>query len=196
MKADFVDLITEIHARGWTPGTGGNFSFVEQEDPLLLCITPSGLEKGSIRAEDLLTVDDAGVVQGVGKASAETLLHVEIAKAYSARVILHTHTVWNTIASMHGYKFVIEGFEMLKALEGNSTHEHREVVPILGNSQDMFELSAKVRQMAVQHPAAHGFLLKGHGLYTWGKDLHSAQRHLEALEFLFEVALRLGPHSN
>jgi len=33
-------------------------------------------------------------------------------------------------------------------------------------------------------------LVAGHGLYTWGQDLAEARRHLEVLEFLFEVALR------
>jgi len=33
----------------------------------------------------------------------------------------------------------------------------------------------------------HGFLLRRHGLYTWGEDLAQAKRHLEILEFLLEV---------
>jgi methylthioribulose-1-phosphate dehydratase len=41
-----------------------------------------------------------------------------------------------------------------------------------------------------QHPEVHGFLLRGHGLYTWGRDLALARRHLEVLEFLLEVVGR------
>jgi methylthioribulose-1-phosphate dehydratase len=37
------------------------------------------------------------------------------------------------------------------------------------------------------HPHAHGVLLSRHGLYTWGQSVAEARRHLEALEFLFEV---------
>jgi methylthioribulose-1-phosphate dehydratase len=33
----------------------------------------------------------------------------------------------------------------------------------------------------------HAFLVRGHGLYTWGRDLDEARRHVEILEFLFEV---------
>jgi methylthioribulose-1-phosphate dehydratase len=40
------------------------------------------------------------------------------------------------------------------------------------------------------HPDAHGFLIRRHGLYTWGQDLAEAKRHLETLEFLFEAIER------
>jgi methylthioribulose-1-phosphate dehydratase len=37
---------------------------------------------------------------------------------------------------------------------------------------------------------AHGFLIRSHGLYTWGRDLAEANRQLEILEFLLEVTAR------
>jgi methylthioribulose-1-phosphate dehydratase len=42
-----------------------------------------------------------------------------------------------------------------------------------------------------QSPAIHGFLLRGHGLYTWGDDLAQARRHVEILEFLLETTGRM-----
>ncbi len=39
-------------------------------------------------------------------------------------------------------------------------------------------------------PAAHGVLLSRHGLYTWGESVAEERRHLECLEFLFEVVVR------
>ncbi len=39
-------------------------------------------------------------------------------------------------------------------------------------------------------PPFHGFLLARHGLYTWGRDLDEARRHIEIHEFLFEVVTR------
>jgi methylthioribulose-1-phosphate dehydratase len=41
-------------------------------------------------------------------------------------------------------------------------------------------------------PGIHGFVLKEHGLYTWGADLREAKRHVEILEFLMEVLVRSG----
>ena len=76
---------------------------------------------------------------------------------------------------------------MLKGLEGVRTHEHREWLPIVENDQDMARLSVVVRGVLEDHPEAHGFLLRRHGLYTWGNDLPQAVRHVEILEFLLEV---------
>jgi methylthioribulose-1-phosphate dehydratase len=100
-------------------------------------------------------------------------------------------------ADEHGV--AIEGYEMLKGLEGVRTHEHREWLPIIGNSQDMRELAGAIRATLNEHPNAHGVLIHKHGLYSWGRDLGEARRHIEILEFLLEVrgrTLHLGSRGN
>ena len=39
---------------------------------------------------------------------------------------------------------VIEDYEMLKGLDGVTSHDHREVIPILDNDQDMPRLAGEV----------------------------------------------------
>jgi len=180
-----------LHARGWLSGTSGNLSAVVQTEPLLLAMSPSGVDKGELTGEQVLLIDEgARVIDGGRKPSDETLLHLEIVKQRQAGAVLHTHSLWNTIlsdmfADEHGV--AIEGYEMLKGLEGVRTHEHREWLPIIGNSQDMRELAAAIRAVLTEHPNAHGLLLNKHGLYSWGKDLREAKRHIEILEFLLEA---------
>jgi methylthioribulose-1-phosphate dehydratase len=184
-----------FYSRGWVLGTSGNFSVVLSHDPLQLAITASSLPKGGLAARDILRVDDRGTRIGRGSArpSAETLLHVAVARARGAGAILHTHSVWSTIlsgrhASHDGQAgLVIEGFEMLKGLDGVGTHAHREWIPILENDQDMTRLSQGVAETLREHPSAHAFVLRGHGLYTWGRTLADAERHVEILEFLLEA---------
>jgi methylthioribulose-1-phosphate dehydratase len=180
-----------LHARGWLSGTSGNLSAVVQTEPLLLAMSPSGVDKGELTAEQVLLVDDGGrVINGGRKPSDETLLHLEIVKQRQAGAVLHTHSIWNTILSdifADERGVAIEGYEMLKGLEGVRTHEHHEWLPIIGNSQDMRELAATIRAALTEHPNAHGLLLHKHGLYSWGKDLREAKRHIEILEFLLEA---------
>ena len=180
-----------LHARGWLLGTSGNLSAVVQAEPLLLAMSPSGVDKGDLTAEEVLLIDEhAHIVNGAGKPSDETLLHLEIVKARQAGAVLHTHSVWNTIISdlFAGERgFAIEGYEMLKGLAGVHTHEHREWLPIIENSQDMRELAAKISAVLSEQRNAHGFLLHKHGLYTWGESLREARRHIEILEFLIEA---------
>jgi len=181
--------------RGWVLGTSGNFSIVIDRDPLRLAITPSATLKGELTADQILEMDERGepIGAGVARPSTEALLHVEIVRARSAGAVLHTHSISGTLLS-DGYGdsggMAIEGFEMLKGLDGVRTHEHREWLPIVENDQDIPRLATVVRRVLDDHPAAHGFLIRRHGLYTWGADLPQAVRHVETLEFLLEVQLR------
>ncbi len=161
-------------------------------DPFRLLITPTGIDKGKLHVHQLLIVDqNAEVVQGNLRPSAETWLHIPIVEETGADVVLHTHSSWNTLASLTpAPAFQISGFEMLKGLSGVTTHEHRETIPILENSQDIPALSRVLRQTLRDQPEVHAVLLRGHGLYTWGCDIFEAQRHLEVLEFLFELTWR------
>jgi methylthioribulose-1-phosphate dehydratase len=187
---ELIRIGRRFDARGWVLGTSGNFSMVVSRDPLRIAITRSGTHKGELTADDILTIDgEAHVVDGRGTPSAETLLHVEIVKARGAGAVMHTHSVWSTLLSgRHGDAGGLEiaGYEMLKGLDGVSTHEHREWLPILDNDQDMPRLASEVRRVLSANPACHGFLLRRHGLYTWGKTPAGAARHVEILEFLLE----------
>ena len=80
--------------------------------------------------------------------------------------------------------------EMLKGLAGVTSHEHREWIPIVENSQDMEALSGRIREALALHPEAHAVLIRRHGLYTWGRTLSEAERHIEILEFLLEAVGR------
>jgi methylthioribulose-1-phosphate dehydratase len=188
---ELCEAVTFLHSRGWCSGTGGNFSVRVKTEPLRFLISPSGADKGTLVPEGLVLSDKDGVKldDGLGKPSAETLLHAVIYEERGAGSVLHTHSVWNTVLSSEvaAGNMELTGWEMIKGLEGVRTHEHTEIVPTLTNSQDMPTLARRVRAILGVHPEAHGFLLAGHGLYTWGATIAEARRHVEIFEFLFEV---------
>jgi methylthioribulose-1-phosphate dehydratase len=202
-----ADTSHRFYARGWAVGTSGNFSAVASRDPFRLAITASGRDKRTLRdidivivgAEGRLALDDEAYDEygdgpvPKGQPSAETLLHVTIARQRRAGAVLHTHSVWSTILSethAAGRGLPIEGYEMLKGLQGVTTHEHREWIPILENDQDIPRLASVVQATLDEHPDAHALLLRRHGMYTWGDTLADAERHVEILEFLFEAVAR------
>jgi len=199
MRDTFAELAAKLaataksfHARGWLLGTSGNLSAVVQRKPLQLVMSPSGFDKGELTADQLLLIDDQAriVSQHTGKPSDESLLHLKIVQERGAGAVMHTHSVWNTLLSdLYGSAggAEIKGYEMLKGLQGVRTHEHSEWLPIVENSQDMPALAEQVGVTLKQHPEAHAFLLRRHGLYTWGDDVTQAKRHVEILEFLIEV---------
>ena len=207
IETDAVDRLRaigrEFHGRGWSLGTSSNYSVVASREPLELLITVSGKDKSALGRDDFVRVDATGrPVDGSGKkSSAETLLHCLLAELIpSVGAVLHTHSVWSTIlsgADLERGSLRIEGYEMLKGLSEIATHDTVEEVPIFANSQDMVALAEEIRaRFAVAdwtksaRPPFHGFLLARHGLYTWGRDLDEARRHIEIHEFLFEAVAR------
>lgn len=179
--------------RGWSRGTSSNYSVVVERDPVRLLVTASGKDKGRLERSDFVLVDEQGqpTQPDQPKSSAETLLHCVAAENPQVGAVLHTHSVWSTVLSDRfapQQGILIEGYEMLKGLAGVTTHEHSEWLPIFDNTQDIPALAEKVR--AAMHddeqPLAHGYIIRRHGIYTWGKDLAEAFRHIEILEFLLE----------
>ena len=183
-----------LHARGWSLGTSSNYSVILRRDPLQILVTASGKDKGRLTPADFVVVDSAGqrCQMQDPKPSAETLLHCIIAQQPGVGAILHTHSIWGTVLSDRFHEtggFTMTGYEMLKGLAGVTTHEHREVLEVFENTQD---IPALARELAARfadqsHPLRHGFLIRRHGLYTWGADLEEAFRQIEIFEFLFEV---------
>jgi len=186
-----TEVMQGIHKRCWCDGTGGNFSVVQQRHPLQLLMAPSGVDKGEVQADQLIVVDGAGnVVNGEGKASAETALHLRIVEANNAGAVLHTHSVPGTVLSRHYEdkgEVALEGWEMLKGLDSISTHATSINIPVISNSQSMQDLGNAIAPSLTSAPC--GFLVAGHGLYAWGADLEASKRHLEILEFLLNVKL-------
>ena len=190
LAPQIADLARQCYARGWMLGTSGNISSVLQRDPLRLAITASGVHKGVLTPADILEIDRHGkAVGGSGRPSAEASLHLAVARSRGAGAVLHTHSIWSTILSDPATEdgLAIEGYEMLKGLDRVGTHEHCEWLPILDNTQDWAAAVPRVEAILTEQPNAHGFLIRRHGLYTWGRDLPEAKRHVETLEFLFEV---------
>lgn len=199
--ADAQQLATELvatsrafWARGWAAATSGNFSARLGDGTIL--ITASGLDKGTLTEDGLLAIapDGALVAPSQGKPSAETALHLGLYRRYpAAGAVLHVHPPAATTLSMvagAGGEVRLAGWEMLKALSGVGTHEHVEIVPVVDNDQDTQRLAARADERLDRLPGAHAYLIAGHGLYTWGRSVTEARRHVEALEFLFDCELK------
>jgi len=186
-----------FYQREWSVGTSSNYSVVINREPLELLVTASGMDKGQLRRRDFVRVGSDGLPtsEGQPKSSAETMLHVVATRHPEIGAVLHTHSVWGTILSDLFFEqggLQIEGYEMLKGLAGVRTHETSAWVPIFENTQDISSLAERVVAQwdDEQQPIEHGFLIRRHGLYTWGADLDEARRHIEIYEFLFQCIAR------
>jgi methylthioribulose-1-phosphate dehydratase len=189
--AELVECTRELAQRGWTPATSSNFSM--RLDEKHAAITVSGRDKGRLTEADIMVVDLLGkAVATTQRPSAETLLHTHLyARLPEVGCVLHTHSIHQTLASrMYSEQGFIrfEGYELIKAFRGQHTHDTHYDLPIFPNTQDMHELATQVEAKLDQGPL-WGYLINGHGLYAWGRDMMEARRHLEAFEFLITCEL-------
>lgn len=179
-------------SRGWVPATSGNFSTRLNAEQI--AVTVSGQHKGRLTPDGILRVDLNGQPLTTGKKpSAETLLHTALYRRDpTLGAVLHTHSVPATTLSLWCRNaLLLRDYEVLKAFPGVVSHDYEIQVPIFPNDQDMTRLAGVVNQYLDSHLDTYGYLIAGHGFYTWGSSLADACRHVEAFEFLFECELLL-----
>ena len=184
----------KLGAQGLTPATSSNFSM--RLDDAHAAITISGRDKGTLTPNDIMVIDMDGRAVGTsGRPSAETLLHTQIYRRFAdVNAVLHTHSRTQTVASrLFAGAGVIrfDGYELQKAIAGHTSHEQAIELPVFANTQDMPELVERVEAWIRADKPLCGYLIDGHGIYAWGRDMTEAERHIEAFEFLLGCELDL-----
>ena len=190
-RCELVAIGAAFDARGWVPATSGNFSARLANGAI--AITASGRQKGRLAEADIMTVNLAGTALHGGRPSAETALHLQLYRLFpEVGAVLHTHSP-GAVALSRAFPrldaWTIEGHELLKALPGQTTHEARVSLPIVANDQNIAALAEAIEPRLTAAPRPPAYLIRGHGLYAWGRDTAEAERVVEALEWLFAVDL-------
>ena len=191
--AEIIANTRELSALGWTPATSSNFSM--RLDGQYAAVTVSGRDKGKLTEDDIMVVDfDGHAVATEQRPSAETVLHTQLYRRMpDVGCVLHTHSLSQTLASKlySGAGHIrFEEYELIKAFRGQETHETIMDVPVLANNQHLPTLAAQVDVLLDKGPI-WGYLIEGHGMYAWGRDMAEARRHLEAFEFLINCELEM-----
>ena len=186
-----IQLAHHAGARNWVPATSGNFSV--RLDDQFCAVTASGGDKGRLQASGIIRASVDGPAHP--RASAEAPLHYAIYRLFpEAGAVAHVHSQSAVLASLlltHDNHIRIEGLEMLKALRGFQTHEAHLDIRVFDNDQDMNALAIRVATALRNAPSTWGFVLSGHGLYAWGKDVQETLRHLDTFDYLFSLLLKL-----
>jgi methylthioribulose-1-phosphate dehydratase len=189
---EIIAATRELSALGWTPATSSNFSM--RLDDRHVAVTVSGRDKGRLEPDDIMVVDLEANPVSDQQPSAETVLHTQLYKRLpDVGCVLHTHSLAQTLASRlyAGAGCVrFEDYELIKAFRGQTTHDTAMEVPVLANNQCIPTLAAQVDVLLDRGPM-WGYLIEGHGMYAWGRDMAEARRHLEAFEFLLNCELEM-----
>jgi len=191
-SAEIIDAGKFLYKQGWSPATSSNYS--SRLDAQHIAITASGLHKGTLTKNDIMVVDLQGLPsENHLKPSAETLLHTALYTLFpTVGSVLHTHSIGATVLSRYlnsEASLVLKGYELQKAISGQITHEAALVIPIFENTQDITSLAKKTMSYFEQNKQVPAYIIRGHGLYTWGKDMKECLRHIEALEYLIQCEI-------
>lgn len=173
---------------GFMACTAGNVSVLLEREPLVAAMSPSGVDKGQLKAADFIRIgaDAKPLPPDARKPSDEALLHMRIYQATGCQAVCHGHPPHATALSLGGDNSIItRGIEMQKAFAGTSTHHGECRIPIVENSQEMEELARSV--LAARLPQVSAVVVRGHGVYAWGTSIREAGRHLETVEWLSRI---------
>lgn len=196
-RVGIVEIGRWMDSRGWAPATAGNYSM--RLDDGAFAMTVSGVHKGRLTDDDVMRVDSAAGSLDGKRPSAEALLHVQLYRLFpQAGAVLHGHSPGAVALSrVLGDGWTIVGHELLKVIPGLTTHDIEIEIPIVDNSQDMAVIERAIEPRLLALTSPHAYLIRGHGLYAWGRSLAEAQRVVEGVEWLVEAeiverALRVG----
>ncbi len=196
-REQVCELCRQLYALGWASGTGGGFSL---RDGDRIYVAPSGVQKERITPDQVFVIDRDGRLLEAPfpatapavplKISACTPLFLHAYQLRDAGAVLHSHSLNACLASLSGRRFRVRGLEMMKGIDGAVADRVLEV-PILDNTPHEHELADALREAIVHNPETSAVLVRGHGVYIWGRDFIHAKTQAECYDYLFAAAVRL-----
>lgn len=155
----------------------GNLSVRIGENAVL--ITPSGIPKGELRQEQLITVDLRGEPKsGAGVPSSETAMHLKIYRENpQVGGVCHAHPVFATALAAAG-----QSLEVPLLTENVIGLGPIPLAPYA--TPGTRDVPASIAPFLQSHKGA---LLANHGALAWGKDLAQAYYRLETIEHTAKI---------
>lgn len=179
-----VRVCHRLHDRGLIAGPDGNVSVRLADDAIL--ITPSGMSKVDVTAEDLVVIDRRGeVVTGDGRPSSELRMHLRIYdRRDDVRAVVHAHPPVATGFAVAGESFMAPVLpEVILQMGGESGG-----VPLVRYAPPGTDALAESfdEYLAAGH---YAFLMANHGATTIGATLEVAHQRMESLEHAARILL-------
>ncbi len=179
LRADIVEIGRRVYDRGFVASNDGNISVRLDDDRLLM--TPTGVSKGFMTPDMLVTTDLAGrKLTGDRDASSEILMHLAVYELRpDVKAVVHAHPPTAT-------GFAVAGIPLDRAVLA-------EVVTTLGSipiadygTPSTTELADAVRRYIRAHD---GLLLANHGALTVAHELYAAYYKMETVEHFARISL-------
>ena len=167
-------IISRIYRGGMTTTSGGNLSIMDDNGDMW--ITPSGIDKGSLKPSDIMCVKADGTVIGPHKPSSEYPFHRALYRMRpKMRSVIHAHPAG------------LVTFSIVHQIPNPSIlpQVHAVCGPIGFAPYDVpgsEALGEKIAEEFRKHPEYKAVIMENHGVVLAGEDIADAYQRFETLE--------------
>jgi L-fuculose-phosphate aldolase len=178
-----TEIIRRIYKAGMTTTSGGNISIKDEEGNIW--VTPSAIDKGSLKRTDIICVKPDGSITGLHKPSSEYPFHLAIYKARpDIKSIIHAHPP------------ALVSFSIVRQIPNtNVIPQAKQVCGPIGYAPYAIPGGEELGKF-ISHEFAKGFIaviMENHGTVVGGSDLKDAYIRFETLEFAARTII--GAHT-
>ncbi|MCT4645948.1 MAG: class II aldolase/adducin family protein [Carboxylicivirga sp.] len=173
-RVQIIKVISRIYRDGMTTTSGGNISILDDNGDIW--VTPSAVDKGSLREDDIICVKKDGTIEGKHKPSSEFPFHKAI---YEVRPDIK--------AVIHAHPPALVSFSIVREIpDTNIIPQAKEVCGKIGYAPYGLPGSEELGvSIAKQFDGSDvmAVIMENHGTVLGGADLMDAYTRFETLEF-------------
>jgi len=205
-------LCAKFWTLGWVTGTGGGCSIRDDD---LVYIAPSGVQKELMKPTDIYVLSLAAQTDPTlrqrtylrsppfYKPSQCTPLFLAAFTRRGAGCCIHTHSHWAVLVTLlleqqgNSKVFEINNIEQIKGFgrgmgkTGNLGYHDTLRIPVIENTPHEEDLTESLEEAMEQYPDTYAVLVRRHGVYVWGDNVHKAKTQCESLDYLFQLAVEM-----
>ncbi|GAO13991.1 uncharacterized protein UV8b_01929 [Ustilaginoidea virens] len=208
-------LCAKFWTLGWVTGTGGGCSIRDKD---LVYIAPSGVQKELMKNTDIYVLSLAAQEPTTPasrrylrspprhKPSQCTPLFLAAFARRGAGCCIHTHSQSAVLVTLlleargpgRDALFEIDNIEQIKGFArgpgkaGSLGYHDTLRIPVIENTPHEEDLTEHLEAAMEQHPDTYAVLVRRHGVYVWGDNVHKAKTMCESLDYLFQLAVEMN----
>lgn len=209
-------LCAKFWTLGWVTGTGGGCSIRDDD---LVYIAPSGVQKELMKNTDIYVMALSEQDPNHNKLNQRTYLRSPpcykpsqctplFLAAFTRRgagCCIHTHSQWAVLVTLllesqgpgKDRVFEINNIEQIKGFgrgmnkTGNLGYHDTLRIPVIENTPHEEDLTEYLEEAMDKYPDTYAVLVRRHGVYVWGDNVHKAKTQCESLDYLFQLAVEM-----
>lgn len=172
-RDQIILIIDKIYRSGMTTTSGGNISIIDDNGDVW--VTPSAIDKGTLRPTDIICVRKDGTIEGRHKPSSEYPFHIAI---YKCRPEIK--------AVIHARPPALVSFSIVRQVPNtNVLPQAKNVIGPIGYANYALPGSDELGDVIAEEfkKGMNAVIMENHGTVVGGLDLSDAYQRFETMEF-------------